>query len=298
MQTPHLPHSTAKLTEVMDERARKKTARRRDRAATPPPLDDLDLEALPPGDGGEAIRRAHAAWRRGDHVRVDELCAPLARSEDAVLRAAALNLLERTRPDPAQRVVLALCLGLFVVVVWSFGLSGCGGAEVRDDARAADAHTPSRLYPLGPGYSWSYLIDTGTGVSTLAVVRVTRVDGERYELSSGGAPNLYERRPEGLFRPGNGTWLLRAPLRLGATWPSSSGRMATVTDVRARAETGAGTFQDCVEVTETGGDDHRTIRTVYCPDVGPVIIDTSVALTTADPVHVVARLQGYAFEPI
>jgi hypothetical protein len=282
----------------MEERARKKASRRRGHDAPLPPLEDVALDALPADDRGARLREAYAAWSRGDHVRVEALCAPLAADQDATVRAAARSLLERTIPDPAQRVVLALCLCLLVVVALVFGLSGCGGADVRDGGRGSDAHTPERLYPLGAGYSWSYLIDTGTGVSTLAVVRVTRVDGARYELSSGGEPNFYERRPEGLFRPGNGTWLLRAPLRAGASWPSSGGMTATVTDVRARAETGAGTFRDCVEIMESGGESGRTIRTVYCPDVGPVLIDTSMALTTAEPVHVVARLQGYAFEPL
>jgi hypothetical protein len=177
-------------------------------------------------------------------------------------------------------------------------LVACGGAPPSAARPDPDARTPRRLYPLREGNVWSYKVDTGTNLDSLVVMRVVRAENGHFEVSpgGGGSPNVYELRPEGLFRPGNGTWLLRAPLEAGASWPSASGMTATVTSIAARAATGAGEFTDCVEITEEGGDGGRTIRTVYCPDVGPVLIDTSMALTTSEtPMRVVARLQGYAF---
>jgi hypothetical protein len=177
-------------------------------------------------------------------------------------------------------------------------LAGCGGAPPGPGRPTGDVRAPRRLYPLGEGNVWSYKVDTGTNLDSLVVMRVVRAENGHFEVSpgGGGSPNVYEQRPEGLFRPGNGTWLLRAPLTQGASWPSASGMTATVTSIEARASTGAGEFTGCVEITEEGGDAGRTIRTVYCPDVGPVLIDTSMTLTTSEtPVRVVARLQGYAF---
>lgn len=174
----------------------------------------------------------------------------------------------------------------------------CGGTQSGLARPTGDVHAPSRLYPLGLGYVWSYKIDTGTNLDSLVVMRVVRAEGVHFEVSpgGGGSPSIYERRPDGLFRPGSSTWLLHAPIVLGATWPSTSGMTATVTSVTARASTGAGDFDHCVEVTEAGGEAGRVTRTVYCPDVGPVLIDTSVALTVRETaLHVIAKLQGFSF---
>ena len=176
--------------------------------------------------------------------------------------------------------------------------ASCGGTEARPTGPTGDVHAPHRLYPLGLGYVWSYKIDTGTNLDSLVVMRVVRADDSHFEVSpgGGGSPSVYDRSPEGLFRPGSGTWLLRAPITLGATWPSTTGMTATVTSVTARESTGAGDFEGCVEVTETGGEAGRVTRTVYCPDVGPVLIDTSMEMTvTQSSLHVIAKLQGFSF---
>lgn len=186
------------------------------------------------------------------------------------------------------------CLALFVALA----LASCGGTGTGVAPPTGDLLSPRRLYPLGLDYVWSYKIDTGTNLDTLVVMRVVRAEGQHFELSPGGGGDVstYELRDEGLFRPGSGTWLLRAPITLGATWPSTSGMMATVTSVTARPSTGAGDFHDCVEVTETGGEAGRTTRTVYCTDIGPVLIDTSLEMAVRESsLHVIAKLQGYSF---
>ena len=191
---------------------------------------------------------------------------------------------------PVSRLALLAALALMV--------ASCGGAQTGAARPTGDVHAPNRLYPLGAGYVWSYKIDTGTTMDSLVVMRVVRADGSHFEVSpgGGGSPSIYDRRPEGLFRPGSSTWLLRAPIEVGATWPSTSGMTETVTSVTARAATGAGDFEDCVEVTEAGGEAGRVTRTVYCTDVGPVLIDTSVALSVRETaLHVVAKLQGFSF---
>jgi hypothetical protein len=193
-----------------------------------------------------------------------------------------------------MRIVSRLVLLASLVLA----LASCGGAQTGPARPTGDVHAPNRLYPLGLGYVWSYKIDTGTNLDSLVVMRVMRADDGHFEVSpgGGGTPSIYERRPEGLFRPGSGTWLLRAPITLGATWPSTSGMTATVTSVTARASTGAGDFENCVEVSEAGGEAGRLTRTVYCTDVGPVLIDTSLEMTVRETaLHVIAKLQGFSF---
>jgi hypothetical protein len=59
--------------------------------------------------------------------------------------------------------------------------------------------------------------------------------------------------------------------------------------------TSSGDFADCVEVTESGGDSGLAIRTVYCPNVGPALLETTQTLTlTPQPVRVTAILLGYS----
>ena len=153
---------------------------------------------------------------------------------------------------------------------------------------------PRNLYPLGPGYAWSYDVDTGTGVPTLAITRVVEATGARFEVTSGTDVIVYEVRDDGIFRPGNSTFLLKAPIRVGAEWPSTSGRISRVTSVTANVETTEGRFRGCVEVRETGGEAGREVRTVYCPNVGPVYVEAIQQLSlSSEPVRVIARLRGH-----
>lgn len=174
---------------------------------------------------------------------------------------------------------------------------GCGGGSPPATTRVDDPLAPARLYPLGRGFVWSYDVDTGTELSTLAISRVVRAEGDRFDVSSGGDPIAYERRPEGIFRPNDQVWLLKGPIRVGAEWTAAGGRQARVTSVSERLSTPAGDFSGCVEVRETGGADGREVATTYCPDVGPVMVDASMrSELTGATARVVARLRGYSLE--
>jgi len=118
--------------------------------------------------------------------------------------------------------------------------------------------------------------------------------GSRIEVTSGGDPVVYELRDDGIFRPGSGTWLLKAPVREGAEWPSSGGMVARVTSTQATVETPNEAFSGCVRVEETGGEGDRYVQTVYCPGIGPVYLESRMTLTTSEvPVRVIARMLGY-----
>lgn len=190
--------------------------------------------------------------------------------------------------SPSALVVAATSLLL--------GACGPGAAHVRPTGPVTD---PNVLFPMGAGYVWNYNVDTGTGLPSLANIRVTESDGTTFTVAAMNAADggtVYERTPEGILRAQSHTFLLRGPIRLGGEWPSTSGRTARVTSVTATAHTNEGDLTGCVEVTEAGGESQLSIRTVYCPDVGPAIIETTQTLTLSpQPVRVTATLLGHSF---
>lgn len=165
-------------------------------------------------------------------------------------------------------------------------LAACGGAQEAGDGD--EAIDPARLYPLSEGNVWTYDVDTGVDLSALGISRVVDVQGSRVTVENNGSSQdaiVYELRPEGIFRVASETWLLRRPIEVGATWPATGGREARVTAIDESVEVGAGTFEGCVVVVESepGGEGAspsgtgQRVETVYCPDVGPVIVDTQIA---------------------
>ncbi len=174
-------------------------------------------------------------------------------------------------------------------------LAACGGASSNRGADDPTLREPARLYPMRPGLVWSYDIDTGSGPPTLGITRVVQVEGTRIGISSnGGDPVAYEIRPDGIFLPVHRVYLLKAPIEVGATWPSRSGRTARVSAIDEQVTTPAGTYQRCVRVNETGGEARIDIATVYCPDLGPVLVETDTTTElTGEHVHVRAALRGF-----
>lgn len=175
------------------------------------------------------------------------------------------------------------------------GFVGCGAGTTQGPRSTAGAEDAGRFFPLREGNVWSYNIDTGETVPTLGITRVVRVAGNQVEVSANDQPpQTYELRPEGIYRVGKDAWLLRSPVTLGASWPSSLGKTARVTAVGSTVETRAGTFPDCAVVEEVGGPDEARVATTYCPDVGPVRIVSSMALEhTPAGAEVSAILIGY-----
>ena len=157
---------------------------------------------------------------------------------------------------------------------------------------------PSDLYPLQTGNAWSYDVDTGEPSTTLGITRVDAFDGRIAEVRTGRAVVRYEVLPEGIRVPPGDAWLIRAPLAEGATWPGRGGRTARVSSTDMTVETPAGTFERCVEVVETGGKLDLEVRTVYCPQVGPVWVASTMRSNVSDRVVTVsAQLRGYDVSP-
>ena len=161
--------------------------------------------------------------------------------------------------------------------------------------KGGDRLAIDRLYPMRAGSVWTYDVDTGEGgPPTLAITRVTQSAGGQVDITSGGPPIRYEQRADGLYRGDRRAYVLKQPVRRGATWDVGQGATAEVLDVDKRVSTPAGDFTGCVEVRESGGATPKVVRTVFCPDVGPVELESSMGLAISGrSARVVARLRGY-----
>lgn len=172
--------------------------------------------------------------------------------------------------------------------------AGChaGGAKHAGDAKL----TVERLYPLRAGSVWSYDVDTGEGPPTLAITRVTSAGSGFAEVSSGGAPIRYEVRSDGLYRTDRAAYTLKQPLAVGTRWDTGQGGSAEITSVGSHVSTVAGEFEGCLEVRESDPAAQKQVRTVFCPDVGPVEVESTIALQlSARGARVHATLRGYDF---
>ncbi|MEM8606823.1 MAG: hypothetical protein AAGF92_06945 [Myxococcota bacterium] len=188
------------------------------------------------------------------------------------------------------------CLSRLLPLLVMLALLGCGAhkAPTPDPALVI---RPVDLYPFQEGNAWSYDVHTGDETTTLAVKKVDSVHGPIVTVSTGGAKVRYEVRDEGVYVPGEQAWLFKSPLEQGATWPARGGRTAEITSTIASIQTAAGSFQGCLEVRETGGRLGLEVRTIYCPFVGPVAVDSAMHSDVSDrEASVSARLRGYTIE--
>jgi len=148
---------------------------------------------------------------------------------------------------------------------------------------------------MGKGNAWSYEVYTGDSQKTLTVHRVILAETDRVQIQTGKDVQHFQISEEGIQRLSNSVWLLKAPIEVGAEWPSSSGMTARVSSVNAKVETPAGTFENCVEIQESGGESNRQITTVYCQGVGPVFLESRITVQGRE-VSVIGRLRGYQIQ--
>ena len=182
--------------------------------------------------------------------------------------------------------LLALAIALIVPAC------GATGATTPDDGPL----TARRLYPMGEGYIWTYDIDTQTEITALGISRVMGISGDLVRVAAdGGDERTYELREDGIYRPDSSTWLIREPIAVGQEWPSGGGRTARITSISEAVDVAAGHFTRCVEITEEGGEAGLRVRTVYCPDVGPAIVESrqELSLSMSGGVTVTGTLRGY-----
>ncbi|MCX7807195.1 MAG: hypothetical protein N2515_01180 [Deltaproteobacteria bacterium] len=156
----------------------------------------------------------------------------------------------------------------------------------------------ARLFPLQEGSSWTYESDPGdgSGLQTL-VLRVRRSDGPRFvvESLSSGRARTYELREDGIFWVEEGAYLLKHPVTVGSHWQAAQGRTAEILSTAVEVEAPAGRWGDCVDVKESNADSTLVIHTIYCPHVGPVVVEVRQVLSISGKTIVSrARLRAFA----
>jgi hypothetical protein len=184
-----------------------------------------------------------------------------------------------------------------LVLVLSVGLASCGGPSEAKTARKASATGVLAYYPFEAGMQWSYMVYGAPGTpGLLSVDKVIAFDGTTAVVKSGDSTLTYRVTPEGIYREPAHTFLIKWPVVRGETWQGARGSRVEVTGVELRITVEAGVFDDCIEITETvGGDEAEMLRTTFCPDVGPVLIDIRELNTPpgAVPARLVGRLRAY-----
>ncbi|HEX7598696.1 MAG TPA: hypothetical protein VF518_10815, partial [Polyangia bacterium] len=90
-----------------------------------------------------------------------------------------------------------------------------------------------------------------------------------------------------------GDFILKTPIRAGATWPLASGK-ATVVSVGVEASVPAGKYPNCAVVEEIRSNPERVLRTTYAAGVGPVLLEYQVSNPETRKLEVIlaARLLG------
>jgi len=183
-----------------------------------------------------------------------------------------------------------------VLILVGATLVGCGGASQHGRAGPIDANS---LFPLHEGNVWTYDVDDGSGENVLHFIRTAAEEGHgRFQmLSPSGESVYYEAREDGIYNATVEAWMLRNPIRQGTDWDAMGGRTARITQIDQTVELPAGRFTECVVVSETGSSSGLEVETTYCPDVGPVIVESRMTMDLSEQtVRVVARLRAYQLE--
>lgn len=163
------------------------------------------------------------------------------------------------------------------LVLAAVGCAGAPGAQKSQEPPPVEA---SAYYPLAPGWKWAYAVERG-GDMVLATYTVVDRAGTTVAVQAGEDRLHYNLQADGIVRmdtfgAGGGDYLLKTPIRAGATWPVASGT-ARVVAVGETVEVDAGRFTNCATIEERRRNPDRMSRTTYAPGVGPIKIELQAA---------------------
>jgi hypothetical protein len=183
---------------------------------------------------------------------------------------------------------LRLGLGLGLLLAASCATNDAAVKHVpRTGLQAAD------YYPLAEGWKWAYDVEQD-GQTVLGIYSVVERTAEGATIMAGPERLTYAIKPEGLAQmdaSGVGDFVLKNPLVKDATWPVSGGT-ARVVSTTEEVTVDAGRFSDCAVVEVTRSDPPRLARTVFAPDVGPIVIEVQVQQNGKYVVATRARLRS------
>jgi hypothetical protein len=149
------------------------------------------------------------------------------------------------------------------------GATGGAAGPAPEDAAA--------YYPFTAGWKWAYNVERD-GDTLLATYAVLERTGDTAIVQAGDQRLSYALATEGIARREGlrtGDYLLRTPIRAGASWPIEGGEAKVIAAGNAITVPG-GTFPQCATVEESRTNPQRITRTAYCAGVGPVTIEVQV----------------------
>jgi hypothetical protein len=156
---------------------------------------------------------------------------------------------------------------------------GCASAPAAPTAPAPPPpEGAAEYFPLTPGWKWAYQVQQGND-SILATYAVLERLGDTAIIQKGDDRLSYSLMPDGIARREGleiGDFLLKNPIRAGASWPLQGGGEAKVAAVGRVLTVPGGTFPNCATIEETRSDPPRVARTVYAAGIGPIQIEVQV----------------------
>jgi hypothetical protein len=188
----------------------------------------------------------------------------------------------------ARSLVSIVALGLALSV---------GGACATNDG--AVKHVPrtglqaADYFPVARGWKWAYDLERD-GQTILAIYSVIERTPDGATIATGDERLSYAVSPQGVAQMdarGVGDFILKNPVVKGATWPVAGGT-ARVVSTTEEVTVDAGHFYDCAVVEVTRADPPRLARTIFAPDVGPVVIEVQVQQDGKYVVTTRARLRS------
>ena len=188
----------------------------------------------------------------------------------------------------------------FLILRLAFLLAGSLSGLACATTQKGSAGTPppeqaAAYFPLAPGWKWAYEIERG-GEKMLATYAVLQQIGDTVIVQAGEERNGYAILPEGIARRESlnpGDFILKTPIRAGATWPLAGGT-AKVVSVGDTVTLPAGSYANCAVVEEVRTNPDRVLRTTYAAGVGPISLEYQVSNPETRKFDVVlrARLLG------
>jgi hypothetical protein len=183
---------------------------------------------------------------------------------------------------------LVAALGLVLSLGAACATTGGAVKHVpRTGLQAAD------YFPLAEGWKWAYDLEKD-GQKILAIYSVIQRTAEGATIATGDERLTYAVTPQGLAQMdanGVGDYVIKNPVTKGATWAVAGGT-ARVVSTTEEVTVDAGHFYDCAVVEVTRADPPRLARTIFAPDVGPVVIDVEVQQDGKFVVATRARLRS------
>jgi len=169
------------------------------------------------------------------------------------------------------------------------GLAGCA-TTAPAAARFATGNEALDYYPLLLKWGWAFEIERD-GNKILAPYAVVGRTADLAVVKNVNDSISYAILPDGIARQEGaalGDFLLRVPVRKGATWPVQSGE-AKVVETGASVTLPSGTYRDCAVVEEIRRAPDRVTRTTYCRGTGPVEIEMQVFDPSAKSYQTIAH---------